>query len=250
MKYVLKPNDVISKITVKEFNVANINQIQNKDEALRGKSKPVTFAAQYGGTYLTFMNNSGFSEEEAKSLEVNYNKLYHVSKTWSDNNITLASQQGYLDVAFGLRVRTPILKQVMLNTDKVPREALEEARTVNNAAQQSYGMLNNRAAIDVYKQVVNSKYRLDILPVMHIHDAQYFLVKDDIDVLYYINQALPKAMAWQELPEIQHPEVTLGGEIDIFYPSWAYKVTLPAFAPKEQIISICQKHNKLIKESK
>lgn len=250
MKYVLKPNDSIKEISVKEFNVFNINQIQDKDEALRGKSKPVTFAAQYGGTYLTFMNNSGFSEVEAKSIEENYNKLYHVSKTWSDNNIALASQQGYLDVAFGLRVRTPILKQVMLNTDRVPKEALEEARTVNNAAQQSYGMLNNRAAIDVYDQLLTSKYKHSIFPVMHIHDAQYFIIKDDINVLHYLNQILPKAMAWQELPEIQHPVVTLGGEIDVFYPSWAYKVTLPAYASKDQIESICQKHSKNIKESK
>jgi len=34
-------------------------------------------------------------------------------------------------------------------------------------------------------------------------------------------------MQWQDLPELAHPEVKLGAELDIFYPSWAQAITIP-----------------------
>jgi hypothetical protein len=45
-------------------------------------------------------------------------------------------------------------------------------------------------------------------------------------------------MSWQELPEIQHPTVKLSGEVDLHYPSWKYKYTLPNGATKQDIRSI------------
>lgn len=240
--YVIKPTDVIESVTVQEFNVANINQIKAKDSDLRDSSKPITFAAQYGGTWITFMRSGGFSEQEAKEIEANYHTMYKVSLEWSTAKQEQASKQGYLDVAFGLRVRTPLLKQVMLGYSKIPREAQEEARTVGNATQQSYGLLNNRAAIEVYEQVIRSPYRLDIFPIMHIHDAQYFLIRDNVKPLHYLNHILPKAMSWQELPEIQHPVVSLGGELDLFYPTWAQAITLPPSASEEDLIKLCKLH--------
>ena len=76
------------------------------------------------------------------------------------------------------------------------------------------------------QKVWNSEYRTDILPICMIHDALYFMVKDDIRVVEWLNNHLIKEMQWQELPEIQHDKVKLGAELSIFYPSWANEIVL------------------------
>ena len=98
------------------------------------------------------------------------------------------------------------------------------------------------------KKVWESKYRLDIKPVALIHDAIYLIVKDDAEVVAWVNKELTEAMSWQELPEIQHPTVKLGAQLDIFWPDWAHPITLPEKATEAEIINICaiakQKHLK------
>ena len=43
-------------------------------------------------------------------------------------------------------------------------------------------------------------------------------------------------MEWQELDEIAHDEVKLGGDLDLFYPTWAYGITLGRTDSKLDII--------------
>ena len=100
-------------------------------------------------------------------------------------------------------------------------------------------LLNNRAAVDFFKKVWASKYRLDIKPVALIHDAIYILIRDDIEVVEWANRELIKSMQWQELPEIQHPTVKLGAALDIYWPNWAKATTLPNDADREIIINLC-----------
>ena len=45
---------------------------------------------------------------------------------------------------------------------------------------------------------------------------------------------------WQELPEIQHPQVKLGAELDIFYKGWHQPITLPNNANAQQIKQYCK----------
>ena len=217
----------VQQITSAEYNVAQINSIKDKYPHLRQDSKRVTFAAQYGGTYITFMNNCGFDEVTAKQIEANYHKLYEASDKWVADKLAVAEKQGYIDTAFGLRIRTPIVGKSILNTSKTPFQATAEARSVGNAASgQSFSLLTNRAMNALMQKVWNSEYRTDILPICMIHDALYFMVKDDIRVVEWLNNHLIKEMQWQELPEIQHDKVKLGAELSIFYPSWANEIVL------------------------
>ena len=105
---------------------------------------------------------------------------------------------------------------------------------------QSYGLLNNRAANAFMQKVWASKYRLDIKPVGLIHDAIYLVIKDDIEVVEWVNRELVLAMQWQELPEISHPIVKLGSALDIFWPSWANATTLPNGADQPTILKLCK----------
>ena len=231
----------VTEISNQEFNVAQINSISEKYPKWRYLSKAPTFALTFAGTYHTLMSNCGFSLEDAKSIEERYHKLYTVSDAWVYEKIKQAHTDGYSFGAFGLRIRTPLLKQVVHGASNSPYEAAAEARTLGNAISgQSYGLLNNRAAVAFFKEVWASPYRLDILPVALIHDAIYVLIRDDVRVVSWANNKLIEAMKWQELPEIQHPTVKLGAFLDLFWPSWAEATTLPNDATQEQILSLCR----------
>ena len=91
------------------------------------------------------------------------------------------------------------------------------------------------------KKVWASKYRHDIKPVGLIHDSIYLLIKDDAETMAWANRELIISMEWQELPEIQHPDVKLGSNLDLFWPSWANPITLPNGASAEDIQKIARK---------
>lgn len=223
-------------------DVESINSIKDTHPTLRQDSKGVSFAKQYGGTYSTLVKNSGFSEEEAKRIEANYDKLYAASLEWKQEQIDKAAKAGYAITAFGLKIRVPLLKQVITGHRTTPREAEAEARTLGNAiGGQAYGLLNNRSANAFMEKVWNSEYRHKIMPIAQIHDSQYFLVKDDVHVVKFVNDELIHEMEWQDLPEIQHEKVELGSELVIHWPTWASEIKLPNEASIEDIQEICLK---------
>jgi len=101
---------------------------------------------------------------------------------------------------------------------------------------QSYCMLNSRAASEFMKKVRKSKHRFNIKPCAHIHDAQYYLVRDgDYEALIYLNTDLPKEVSWQDDPEIWHDEVKLSGSVEIFYPNWNHGFDIPNAADQNTI---------------
>lgn len=219
----------------------SVNSLKKTHPELRQESKGGTFALTYQGTWHTLVNNLGFSEAQAKAIEKGYHDLYKVSDEYVAKRLEQAAKDGYVEVAFGLRVRTPLLKQVIWKGSKMPYEAAAEGRTAGNALGQSYGLLNNRAAVEFMQKVWNSPFRYDVLPVALIHDAIYLVIRDRIDVVTWVNRELIKSMQWQELPEIQHDTVKLGAALDLFYPDWAHPITLPNDATPEQIREVCEK---------
>lgn len=184
------------------------------------------------------MNNLGWSEDKAKAIEANYHELYKVSDQYVQDKLEQANKDGYVTVAFGLRVRTPLISQVLWGS-RIPYEAAAEGRTAGNALGQSYGLLTNRAANAFMEKVRASEFANDIKISAMIHDAIYLLIKDDISVVHWVNENLIKEMQWQELPELHHDVVKIGANLDIYYPSWANAITLPNGATKQEIIDIC-----------
>lgn len=221
--------------------VESINSMKKLYPELRQDSKGPTFALTYQGTWHTLVHNLGFEQSKAQAIEAGYHDLYQVSDAFVQQQLEQASQRGYVSVAFGLRVRTPLLKQIVFGSKSMPYEAAAEGRTAGNALGQSYGLLNNRAANAFMEKVWASPYRLDIKPVALIHDAIYLMIKDCVEVVEWVNQELILAMQWQELPEIAHDTVKLGSALDIYWPTWNEDITLPNNASKKDIISLCQK---------
>jgi len=222
--------------------VQSINSIEAKYPDLRQDSKAPTFALTYQGTWHTLVSNLGWSKKKSQSVEDNYHKLYAVSGAWVAAKLEKACADGYVTTAFGLRVRTPILAKTILGNAVTPYEAAAEGRTAGNALGQGYGLLNNRAAIELQRRLFKSEFTTMVKPSAHIHDSQYFMVRDNIHSVHWLNKNLTECLAWQGLPEIQHPTVKLGGSMDIYYPSWANAITLPETASKEDIKRICKEN--------
>jgi DNA polymerase-1 len=220
--------------------VESINSIKKKYGKLRDESKGPTFLLTYGGTHHGMMNNLGWPLEKSKAIEKSYHDLYQVSDQYIQGRLEQASKDGFVEVAFGLRVRTPLLKQVIFGSSRMPYEAQAEGRTAGNAMGQSYCLLNNRAANAFMEKVRASKYRHDIRIAALIHDAIYLLIRDDAEVVEWTNNELIKAMEWQDLPELEHPTVKLGAALDIFWPHWGNATTLPNGADQATIRAMCQ----------
>lgn len=230
----------------------SVNTIQKDYDADRSRSKPVHFAMQYQGTWATLMKNCGFSEKESKDIEANYQFLYKKSFDWVHARTKEASEKGYATAAFGLRIRCPLLGKTIIGTRVTLNQAAAEARTLGNAISgQSYGLLNGRASVELMRKVRNHpEMRGKIKQCAHIHDAQYFYVKDDLSAIEWLNTELPKAMRWQDLPELRHDRITLPAELDIFYPTWADNFQLENDMTQDEIAEVCRVEAQKRRESK
>ena len=229
-------------------DVASVNSIKKLYPELRDDSKVPTFLLTYGGTHIGMVAQCDFTMGQAKEIEARYHNLYQVSDQWVADRIQESTHVGYVTCAFGLRVRTPLLSQVIMGTSATPYEAQAEGRTAGNALGQSWCLLNTRASVEFMAKARKSKYRLLIKPIAHIHDAQYMLIPDDIEVLMYVNEHLVKAVEWQDHPDIEHPQVKLGGELGVFYPSWANEIVINNGASKEEILdTVADKYDQYLK---
>lgn len=226
-----------------EPTLKSINSIETQYPELRQESKTPTFALTYRGTWRTLVQNSGFTEEKAKKIEKEYHRLYAIADKWVMDRLIQASKDGYVTLAFGLLLRTPMLKQVIITSpDSMPYEANKEMKTAGNALGQSYGLLNTRAANEFMERVWASKWNQDILPTAQIHDAQYYMIKNDIECVHWVNENLIECMSWNELPELQHDTVKLGANLEIYYPTWADAIKIPNHATQTEITEILNAH--------
>ena len=87
-----------------------------------------------------------------------------------------------------------------------------------------------------------SEFSHDIKPCAQIHDAQYYLIRDNIDAIMYANDNVVKACEWQNHPDIAHPDVKLGGKFSIFYPTWTDEMSIANNATADEIYQTVQKH--------
>lgn len=221
--------------------VDSINSIAEKYPVLRQDSKAPTFALTYQGTWATLVSNCGFTERVARQIEKRYHDLYVISDQWVQAKLEQAAMDGYVTLAFGLRLRTPILAKTILGNSFTPKQAAAESRTAGNAVSgQSYGLLNSRAGVEFQERTFASEFIYDVKPSAHIHDAQYLMIRNRVDVVEWVNKNLVECVEWQELPEIQHDEVKLTGNLGIFYPAWHNEIELKHNLTPFDIVKTCK----------
>lgn len=227
----------LDKLAPEEIKV-KLEELKAEYKHDRQRSKQVSFALQYGGSPITLEKNNGFSHEEAQAIYDNYHKLYKISTEFKAKAIEQAQKDGYVTGAFGLRVRTPVLYKTIRGLKTSPKEVEAEARTAANAIMQSWCCLNSRSASEFMSIVRASEYKEDIRLCAEVHDATYFLVRDDIDVVLWLNENLVKCVEWQNDPVIADGTVHLGGELSLFFPDWAHEITVPNHCSKEELLNL------------
>lgn len=217
------PNDPVS-----------INLIATEHPKWRQDAKTPSFALQYGGTAYTLVKNIGLSDEDAASIEESYKSLYAGIEEFARLNIEHAIDTGFVECAFGLRLRTPALGSLPNTSCYRPYDCVSEGRSANNAVTQSWGLLINRSLIATEERIRRSAYANDIIMCNTIHDAAYFLARKDAETIHWLNQNLIPEMSWQQHPKIQSTDVPLGAELDIGK-SWDKMHTIPNDASVEDI---------------
>ena len=227
----------LDKLAPEEIKV-KLEELKAEYKHDRQRSKQVSFALQYGGSPITLEKNNGFSHKEAQAIYDNYHKLYKTSTEFKAKAIDQAQKDGYVTGAFGLRVRTPVLYKTIRGLKTSPKEVEAEARTAANAIMQSWCCLNSRSASEFMGIVRASEYKEDIRLCAEVHDATYFLVRDDIDVVLWLNENLVKCVEWQDDPVIADDTVHLGGELSLFFPSWAHEIVVPNHCSREKLLSL------------
>lgn len=217
-------------------SVESINSIKTKYPTIRDASKEPTFLMTYWGKIFGLISKCGFSEDEATRIYNNYHELYKVSVEYIKERVYKGAEDGYITVAFGLRVRTPVLAQSILGNSKTPYEAEQEFRTAANAMGQSWCLLNSRASMAFMRKLRRSEFKYKIRPCAQIHDAMYFLIEEDIETLKYLNDHLVEETYWNDHPDIYHDVVQLGGSLSLFFPSWNEEITLPQKASTDELL--------------
>lgn len=227
-----------------------INSIEKKYPDLRQKSKSPTFALTYQGSPLTLVKQLGFSKEEAQTIYDNFHELYKTSDEYINSRIQTAYKNGYVTAAFGLKIRTHVLGNSLYKA--MPNNLImKEERTAGNALGQSWGLLNDRAMNATLKRIDALGLSDSIVPVATIHDACYYLVRNDSYCLKVLNDIVVEESKWQEAEEIQHDEVGLEGALSVYYPNWATELKLPHNISIEDLEMLCENHRKSIQgESK
>jgi DNA polymerase-1 len=215
--------------------VASINSIEKKYPKLRQDSKGPTFLLTYMGTWRGLKKSFGFSTIQAQEIEENYHELYKVSDTWVKERLKEAATTGYVELAFGLRLRTPVLTKVVYGSSSIPYQAHQEEKTAGNALGQSYGLLNSHSANLFMQRVWNSKYAECILPAMQVHDSQYYMVRNTLECLKWVNDNLIDCMEWNKLAPIQHPTVKLAANLELYHPNWNHKISLPNYTSRAKL---------------
>ena len=215
-------------------DVNSVNSIETKYPELRRRSKGPTFALQYMGTAYTLHKRTGFPMDQAIKIEKAFHELYKVSGKFNELNKQFMEEHGYVQCAFGLKLRTPIISQCILGNSKTPYEADKEARSANNAITQSWGMLLNRAMNATNARIEEAGYSTDILPCNMIHDAGYFLVKDEPECVKFLNDVLIEEMEWNDDDAIRSTDVPMKASLEIGK-SWDTLVPLNNNATLEEI---------------
>lgn len=196
-------------------NADSINSIETKYPKDRHTSKPVTFALTYLGSEYTLMNRAGFSSQEAKRVYENYWDLYAITKEHIEYIVNHAIEHGYVTLAFGAQLRTPTLHNKPVNYGLSSQEEAE-LRSAYNATSQSYGLLLNRALIELYDRLdAAPQYIQDNIEIVNdIHDAGYYHYTDDPTVEQWLAANVVECMSWQAYPPIQSNEIKLTADFE------------------------------------
>jgi len=203
----------------------SINSVKKLASDLRQDSKSYTFGMNYGQEAPGMAKKQGIPLEKAKKIVEGYKKTYKVLVEWNEANKKQMQKDGYVTGCWGHRVKTPLIQRSFINSSMTPSAVKAEFRSANNAITQSYGILTTVAGARFQDILERSPYKYDIFLMNQIHDAIYLLVKNDPEIVKWVNENLINTMCIMDEPQLIDAPVKLEAELDIGN-SWDKQKTL------------------------
>lgn len=186
------------------------------------------------------VNKAGFPKDEAQRIEQAYQDTYQVSIQWTADRIAEASERGYVELAYGGRLQTPILTQTILGNRATPYTAEAEARSAGNALTQSYCYLNIDTLVRFMEKVWKTDDRYTVLPIASIHDNNLFTIKDTYASVKFFNDEYIKCLQEYSIPALEHPIIKLSGNVEIMHYDWSNPVQLSHDMTLEELHTLCR----------
>ena len=188
--------DIHTATAAKVFGVAE----SDVTKEMRYKSKSVNFGIIYGQGAFGLSENLNISRGEAKELIDNYFKEYGAIKSYMDDTINFARENGYVKTLLG---RKRWLRDITSANATVRSYA--ERNAINAPIQGSAADMIKVAMINIYNELEKQNFKTKML--LQVHDELVFDVyKPELEVVKPIIEKLMR----EALPLAVPVEVGLG----------------------------------------
>jgi DNA polymerase I-like protein with 3'-5' exonuclease and polymerase domains len=189
---------------------------------LRSRGKRISFGLAYGAFPKKVAASAKIPMEEAEKIFNAYHEeLYPgVTAYREDYVLPTAQKQGYIHLGLGFRLYT--------------ENATKDIRSLNNGTCQFWSILTALTINKLHQLIDQNNLQNDILVTATIYDSIYLCVRDDPEIIQWLNKCIVPIMETQFM-EGQ----ILGNSADLeIGPSWAKLYKLPHNATIEEIQEI------------
>ena len=167
----VKGEDIHTATAAKVFGV----ELDEVDREMRSKAKAVNFGIIYGVSAFGLSQNLNIPRKEAKEIIDTYFEQYPKVKTYMDNNVVLAKEQGYVET---IMQRRRNLKDI--NSANAIVRSHAERNAVNAPIQGSAADIIKLAMINIHREFEQQKLQSKML--LQVHDELVFDVfKPELD---------------------------------------------------------------------
>lgn len=186
--------DIHAATAAKVFGV----ELEEVTREMRGKAKTVNFGIIYGISAFGLSQRIGISRTEAKEIIENYFMKYPGVKSYMDNAVKIARDQGYVETIMG---RKRYLADI--NSRNAVMRGFAERNAINAPIQGSAADIIKKAMIDIQTEMKKRQFKSKM--ILQVHDELIFDAHlSEVDEL--------QEMVKQKMKNAVHTEVPL--EVD------------------------------------
>lgn len=193
--------------------------------AVRQAGKPISFGLAYGAYPPKVAASVKIPIAEAEALfNAYHNDLYPgVTRYREEYVLKTVLEEGYIHLGLGFRMYSD--------------NPHNDIRTLNNGTCQFWSILTTLAINKLHQLIDKEGYSNDIFVTSTIYDSIYFVVRDSIPIIKWLNDTLIPVM---EKDFMVDQEVKNSADLEIG-PDWAHLHRLPINASEKEVKEVRKK---------
>jgi DNA polymerase I len=168
-----------NKIDIHTATASKVYQVplEEVDGTMRRNAKAVNFGIIYGQSAFGLSQSLGISRTEAKEIIDSYFTQFAGLKTYMDNIMNVAREQGYVETILG---RRRYLRDI--NSANQTVRGFAERNAINAPVQGSAADMIKKAMIDIHAAM--KKEKLQSKMILQVHDELVFeVVEKEMDIM-------------------------------------------------------------------